>query len=284
MNCAITRGELSCAKSSRMPHYVLETWINDNASSRIQLCQMAVTLRRMMAAISLAEKQCANRNNIVNIVEIAVKQNQTLNTTIDTEMFSESFDGAPMSIPSYHIDKFYLEEASASALYPKTLAMCSCDNHLAVIHEEVVVILQYIHEMRELDGAILVFLPDWLDLVKVQNLLYPSDNVVVHLVSSQSLNDSELHDIHSKPPPGKRKIILATDIAQSFISIDDLVYVVDTGMRKCEFFDIEQGINVFDLEWISRANANQRVGLTGSLGESYHFSLYTEERYRMFVD
>jgi HrpA-like RNA helicase len=83
--------------------------------------------------------------------------------------------------------------------------------------------------------AILVFLPGWADITEVHELLR-SDGT-----TSQ---DCELIALHSMiagvdqqrafapPPKGKRKVILATSIAETSITIDDVVYVIDSGKSK----------------------------------------------------
>lgn len=65
---------------------------------------------------------------------------------------------------------------------------------------------------------------------------------------SSRLQDSEQWKIFSKPPPGIRKIILATNIAETSVTIDDVVYVVDSGIQKDLRFDVEKGIFVIVLE------------------------------------
>lgn len=55
------------------------------------------------------------------------------------------------------------------------------------------------------------------------------------------MQDSDQWKIFSKPPPGVRKIILATNLAETSVTIDDVVYVVDTGIRKDLIFDVEKG-------------------------------------------
>lgn len=59
------------------------------------------------------------------------------------------------------------------------------------------------------------------------------------------LQDSDQWKIFSKAPPGVRKIILATNLAETSVTIDDVVYVVDTGIRKDLIFDVEKGISNF---------------------------------------
>ncbi|KAJ8976100.1 hypothetical protein NQ317_008438 [Molorchus minor] len=74
------------------------------------------------------------------------------------------------------------------------------------------------------------------------------------------LQDSEQWKIFSEIPPGIRKIILATNIAETSVTIDDVVYVIDTGIQKEQRFDIKKGVNCLDNHWISKASVNQRKG------------------------
>lgn len=87
----------------------------------------------------------------------------------------------------------------------------------------------------------MVFLPGWEDFNKISKLIPVRNDLVVHMVHSK-LKDSDQENIFSKPPPGIRKIILATNIAETSITIDDVVYVVDTGLHKDKIFDIDKGI------------------------------------------
>lgn len=60
-----------------------------------------------------------------------------------------------------------------------------------------------------------------------------------------------------------RKIIIATMIAETSITIEDVVYVIDCGKAKLSKFDVENNMQTLDAEWESEANAKQRKGRAG---------------------
>ena len=91
-----------------------------------------------------------------------------------------------------------------------------------------------------------------------------------------SPNDQRL--IFEKPAPGNRKIVIATNIAESSITIDDIVYVVDSGRAKMKMFDPARNFATLQPEWISKANAKQRAGRAGRIGPGHVFKLYSRAR------
>lgn len=68
----------------------------------------------------------------------------------------------------------------------------------------------------------------------------------------------EQRKIFRKPPDGVRKIIIATNIAETSITIDDIVYVVDCGRIKYSGLNIEDNVSTLQTEWIAQANLRQR--------------------------
>lgn len=69
--------------------------------------------------------------------------------------------------------------------------------------------------------------------------------------------------IFEVPPKGVRKIIIATVIAETSITIEDVVYVIDCGKTKLSRFDIANNLQTLEAEWVSEANARQRKGRAG---------------------
>ena len=53
-----------------------------------------------------------------------------------------------------------------------------------------------------------------------------------------------------RPPHGKRKIVLSTNLAETSITIDDIVYVIDTGKVKVKSFDAITGVSALKAEWV----------------------------------
>lgn len=92
--------------------------------------------------------------------------------------------------------------------------------------------VSYIHSNRP-RGAILVFLPGWQEIKSVMDELEEQrlGNVLVVPVHSK-LSSREQDRIFSKPPSGVRKVVLATNIAETSITIDDVRYVVDAGYHR----------------------------------------------------
>lgn len=69
--------------------------------------------------------------------------------------------------------------------------------------------------------------------------------------------------IFKVPLPSVRKIIIATNIAETSITIEDIVYVIDCGKVKLKRFDIANNLQTLEPEWVSLANARQRRGRAG---------------------
>jgi ATP-dependent RNA helicase DHX57 len=88
-----------------------------------------------------------------------------------------------------------------------------------------------------------------------------------------------LPQIFSPAPKGKVKIVLATNIAETSITIDDCVLVIDTGRMKQLNYQAEKRITALEAVWVSRANAMQRRGRAGRVRPGTCFHLFTQHRF-----
>lgn len=135
-------------------------------------------------------------------------------------------------------------------------------------------------------GAILIFLPGVMDITKLHRLItenhrYPRDRYIVYpLHSRMPTVDQKL--IFDVPPSGVRKIIISTSIAETSITIEDVVYVIDCGKTKLSRFDVENNMQTLLPEWETIANAQQRRGRAGRVKPGICFHLYTRARENTF--
>ncbi|OON20287.1 helicase protein, partial [Opisthorchis viverrini] len=86
--------------------------------------------------------------------------------------------------------------------------------------------------------------------------------------------------IFSPTPPGARKVVLATNIAETSLTIDGIIYVIDTGFCKQKFYSARSGIESLIVVPISQAAADQRAGRAGRVAAGKCFRLYTAHAYR----
>lgn len=142
---------------------------------------------------------------------------------------------------------------------------------------------------KERPGAVLVFMTGWDDISCLRDQLkaHPllgDPNRVIMLTCHGSMATSEQKLIFEKPPPNIRKIVLATNMAEASITINDIVFVVDCGKAKETTYDALNNTPCLLPSWISKASARQRRGRAGRVqpGECYH--LYPRCVYDAFAD
>lgn len=97
-------------------------------------------------------------------------------------------------------------------------------------------------ERLDLKGSVLIFLPGWEDITRLRECLQASplfgDTSRFLLLPLHSLvPSSEQRKVFQSPPSGICKIVLATNIAETAITIDDVVYVIDSGRMKEKSYD-----------------------------------------------
>ncbi|EOY21156.1 hypothetical protein QUC31_007207 [Theobroma cacao] len=142
---------------------------------------------------------------------------------------------------------------------------------------------------KERPGAVLVFMTGWDDInsLKDQLQVHPllgDPGKVLLLACHGSMPSSEQRLIFEKPKDGVRKIVLATNMAETSITINDVVFVVDCGKAKETSYDALNNTPCLLPSWISKAAARQRRGRAGRVqpGECYH--LYPKCVYDTFAD
>ncbi|XP_071448431.1 probable ATP-dependent RNA helicase kurz [Hetaerina americana] len=91
-----------------------------------------------------------------------------------------------------------------------------------------------------------------------------------------SLLSSEKQAKVFKPPPeGCRLVVVATNVAETSLTIPNVKYVVDCGKIKAKLYDAVTGVSAFKVVWTSKASANQRAGRAGRIGPGHCYRLYS---------
>ncbi|KAH7337143.1 P-loop containing nucleoside triphosphate hydrolase protein [Rhizoctonia solani] len=110
-------------------------------------------------------------------------------------------------------------------------------------------------------------------------------DVPMHIVPLYSLLPSDKQmKVFEPPPEGARLVVVATNVAETSLTIPGIRYVVDTGRAKERRFDTTSGLQSFDISWISKASAAQRSGRAGRTGPGHCYRLYSSALYESHFD
>ncbi|RYP57774.1 hypothetical protein DL769_009288 [Monosporascus sp. CRB-8-3] len=140
------------------------------------------------------------------------------------------------------------------------------------------------------DGSVLVFLPGVQEIVKTRSSLLKCP-LGVELTSAARFKITALHsntpqeeqtEIFKPLPKGCRRIILATNIAETSLTIPDVQHVIDSGKLREKQYGHARGIEGLLCTWVSKANCKQRAGRAGRVRDGNYYALFTEERFKSF--
>ena len=135
--------------------------------------------------------------------------------------------------------------------------------------------VQYINEQLGFeDGGILIFLPGAVEINRTLDALRRIPDLHC-LPLHASLLPSEQRRVFPPPPNGKRKVIAATNVAETSITIEDIVVVIDGGKVKETSYDAQNSMVKLEEVWASRAACKQRRGRAGRVRPGQCYKLYT---------
>ncbi|XP_028393261.1 probable ATP-dependent RNA helicase DHX37 [Dendronephthya gigantea] len=89
------------------------------------------------------------------------------------------------------------------------------------------------------------------------------------------LSNEKQRKVFESPPEGVRYCVVATNVAETSLTIPNMKYVVDAGMVKRRYYDKTTGVSSFRITWTSKASANQRAGRAGRIGPGHCYRLYS---------
>lgn len=185
-----------------------------------------------------------------------------MSATLDARLFQDYFDGCPL----VHIEgrNFDVEICYASGL--GTSFVTAAASMVVKIHKD------------QKPGDILTFLPGEDEIGQVCELVrqHTIDLDVFPLHSSLSASDQMLALSSSGP---NRKCIVSTNIAETSLTVDNVIYVVDTGLSRQLIYNPRLRLHMLEIRPISQASARQRAGRAGRTRDGICYRLYSKEAY-----
>uniref|UniRef100_A0A8C2CR89 ATP-dependent RNA helicase DHX29 n=1 Tax=Cyprinus carpio TaxID=7962 RepID=A0A8C2CR89_CYPCA len=153
-------------------------------------------------------------------------------------------------------------------------------------------ILEYLDkspQFRDVDGAVLIFLPGLAHIQQLYDLVttdkrFSSKDRYKLVALHSTLSSQDQSSAFTVPPPGVRKIVLSTNIAETGVTIPDVVFVIDTGKTKENRYHESSQMSSLVETFVSKASALQRQGRAGRVQEGFCFRLYPKFRFKSFID
>ena len=230
-----------------------------------------------------------NNNNNKNGLKVVVTS-----ATLDSEKFSAYFNNCPVfNVPG----RAFPVKISHALERPPTVSN-NGKSSVAYFDAAIDTVLQ-IHESAKIPGDILCFLTGKSEIDRACKIL----DERVKEMDSESMRGKKAQIIplyaaltpemqarvFSKKPESLestcRRIVIATNIAETSLTVPGIVYVVDPGVVKLKRYDAATGIETLDVEQISKVQATQRAGRAGRTQAGKCYRLYTKENFQLdFAD
>jgi ATP-dependent RNA helicase DHX8/PRP22 len=223
-----------------------------------------------------AHERTIHTDVLFGLLKNAVKKRKDLklivtSATLDAVKFSQYFFEAPIfTIPgrSFPVEILYTKEPETDYLDASLITVMQI--HLIEPPGDV---LLFLTGQEEIDTACEV-------LYERMKSLGPEVPELLILPVYSALPSEMQTRIFDPAPPGSRKVIIATNIAETSLTIDGIFYVVDPGFVKQNVYNPKTGMDQLVVTPITQAQAKQRAGRAGRTGPGKCYRLYTERAYR----
>ncbi|XP_008100991.2 ATP-dependent RNA helicase DHX29 [Anolis carolinensis] len=154
---------------------------------------------------------------------------------------------------------------------------------------ELLAFLDRVPQFKNVEGAVLIFLPGLAHIQQLYDLIATDRRFDIRqrhqLIALHSvLSTQDQAAAFTLPPFGIRKIVLATNIAETGITIPDVVFVIDSGRTKENRYHESSQMSSLEETFVSKASALQRQGRAGRVRDGFCFRMYTRDRFESFLE
>lgn len=239
----------------------------------ILFCTTGVLLKKLQSNLGLegcshviideAHERSVDTDMLLALLKRSMKLNPSLkvlimSATINADLFQKYLDCKAVEVPGklYPVEMNFLEDITRLGVKPP---QNNTENEGAFVDcDSITELIDYIAKNKP-PGAILCFLPGWHHIQTIQKNLENSFSTQYTIIPLHSKVPYDTQrQIFQSVPEGRRKIILATDIAETGITVPDVVYVIDSACHRETRWHENKGVSSIHVHWISQANINQR--------------------------
>ena len=226
-----------------------------------------------------------------------------MSATMEVDLFAEYFqpENPPEPIivrnSPYPVEIIFLNDLSKHSLTINLKHIGSnsaelnnlilSNNNFDSLKEIVITICQliaYKHKDQVEGTSVLIFCAGIADIELIMNdiLLSNFATEVSLFILHSSIDQEEQMSIFNPLSPKEIRLVLSTNIAESSLTVPNLRYVIDFGLKKHLKYNIKLQCDVLDTDFISQASAKQRAGRVGRVCEGTVFRLYKKEKFQSF--
>lgn len=258
-----------------------------DSSTRIKIMTDGILLQEMkldpwlskysVLMVDEAHERSLNIDFVLGLLKRVLRERKDFHViissaTMNTQVFSEYFDNAPIvsiDTVTYPVTLIYDPVPGGVS----TASEVQSENLLSKIRGTVERILD-----NEADnGGILIFLPGEKTIKDcVDRLYYSPFGRKLHILPLYGrLSKEEQERVFENPPEGKKKVVIATNIAETSLTISDITSVIDSGLAKLNFYNPFNFTSSLVETPVSKASCNQRKGRAGRTHEGTCYRLYS---------
>lgn len=256
-----------------------------NQDTRIKIMTDGILLQEMkldpwlskysVLMIDEAHERSLNIDFVLGLVKRVLKERKDFHVivssaTMNTQVFSEYFDNAPIvsiDTVTYPVSLIYDPIPGGST----TATEAGSEAILSKISNTVERVLD-----NGDDGGILIFLPG-------EKIIKDCCNRLSHMPYARKLHilplygrlpKEEQERVFEEPPEGRKKVVISTNIAETSVTISDITTVIDSGLAKLNFYSPRTFTSSLIETSVSKASSNQRKGRAGRTQSGTCYRLY----------
>ncbi|TPX59428.1 hypothetical protein PhCBS80983_g02487 [Powellomyces hirtus] len=213
-----------------------------------------------------------------------------MSATINAELFGQYFDAPVIEVPGrmYPVSIEYLpvDEEDRNLVDDRLFdeRMKAEVRKSVATRSQKINAAPYLRILERIDqlvppherGDLLVFVSG------LNEITLLAEELKAYSSNNSSLSVTEQEKVFDIAPPGVRKCILSTNIAETSVTIDGVRFIIDSGKVKEMAFDAAANLSRLSEFWISQSSAKQRAGRAGRTGPGQCYRLYSKKEYERF--